>query len=141
MNILFVCTGNTCRSPMAKVIAKKILPGHNITSAGVAAWSQSPASNHAVEAVKEMGLDLSGHLSNQLQSENLDEYDIILTMTKAHRQIICDMNIKAADKVFTLYEYVNEEGDIEDPFGKDLEVYKKCAAQLEDLIKRLFPPG
>ena len=136
MNILFVCTGNTCRSPMASVIAEKILTGHKITSAGVAAWIQGPASTFALEAVKELGLDLSGHLSQQLQSEYLDEFDIILTMTEVHRQMVCNMNEQVAHKTYTICQFVGDEGDVEDPFGSDLEAYRRCAVQLEELIKK-----
>ena len=137
MNILFVCTGNTCRSAMAAAIMDKIAREKNldvrIESAGIFAGDGAPASENAAEALKDYGIDLSYHRSKPVTRELIGQCDLILTMTDGHKNALK----KAADgKIFTLAEYAGEDKDISDPFGGDLETYKKCAGEIYGLLEK-----
>ncbi|MBR5809036.1 MAG: low molecular weight protein arginine phosphatase [Clostridia bacterium] len=137
MNVLFVCTGNTCRSPMAaalfnKIATKKDLPVR-IESAGIFANDGETASSQAITAMKEYGIDLSEHRAKTINQELLEECDLVLTMTNAHKMMLKQY---LGDKVYTLMEFAGENGDVPDPYGKDTDEYKKCAESLyEALLK------
>lgn len=131
MNVLFVCTGNTCRSPMAAALFNKIAMERNldvrIESAGIFANDGDGASTEAVIAMKNYGIDLLGHHSQSINTELLEKSDLILTMTAAHKMVV---EQSAEGKTFTICEYAGIDGDIADPFGGDVEEYEECAAQL-----------
>ena len=131
MNILFVCTGNTCRSPMAAAIMDKLAVDNGldvrIESAGIFAADGEPASEEAVEALKKYDIDLSEHRSQQITPELIEKSDIIITMTEAHKMILQDV---AAEKTVTICELAEMDDEIEDPFGGDLEDYTKTADKL-----------
>lgn len=137
--ILFVCTGNTCRSPMAEALCREYLPGVEALSAGLGTCAGLPASLGALEAMERRGLNLDHHRSRPLTSYLLADADLILCMSPGHKQTILAGLPEYADKVFTLGEYVGEPADtaISDPFGGTPEVYEDCACQIEGLIKRL----
>ena len=137
MRILFVCTGNTCRSPMAEAICQHYLPDAEVISAGVGAVPGLTASIGAIDAMQQLGLNLDHHRSRALSSYLLADVDLVLCMGQSHKQVILQALPEYADKVFTLAEYVGETGDIADPWGGDAEEYQACAAQIEDLIKKL----
>ncbi len=131
MNILFVCTGNTCRSPMAAGLMNKIAIEEDldvrIESAGLFAAEGSPASDEAIEAMKKYDVDLSDHRAKQITPELIEKCDVILTMTAAQKMLLAEV---AADKTYTLCEYAGTEGDIADPFGGDLEEYEEVAQMI-----------
>ena len=139
--ILFICTGNTCRSSMAGALARDILickPYSKeiaVTSAGVAAWVGSPASPQAVEALLKYGIDLSLHQAKMLNEEAVAGADLILTMTISHRKIVTTRFPSASGKTFTLGDYTGRDKDIVDPFGQPVEVYLKCAEMLREMIE------
>ena len=135
MNILFVCSGNTCRSPMAAAIMDKIARENDLNvfveSAGLFAADDQPASAEAIAAVAQYGIDLSYHRSQPVTEDLLAQCDLVLTMTAAHKMILENY---APGKVYTLAEYCGADGDIPDPYGGDLEEYKETAQAIYDML-------
>lgn len=149
MTILFVCTGNTCRSPMAEALfnhlaGKMGLDGVRAVSAGLAAIQGDRATFQAIEVMKRRGIDLSGHRARSVDASLIEEADLILTMTDRHRSILSGMYPGAASKIHVLKEYAQGaplDGDlaqIPDPFGQSVDVYERCAAELEEIIAKLL---
>lgn len=119
---------------MAEVLARDVLssqPNVSVASAGVFAGEGAPASPEAVEAMREQGLDLSGHRSQQLTAELIDAADQIYTMTESHRRAILGMAPEAEIKV----QRLDPTGDISDPFGGPLPVYQDTADQIRRALE------
>lgn len=138
--IAVVCTGNTCRSPMAETLLRDILQhrfGHEdvarVVSAGVAAGRGSGASPQAVEVMGQQGLDLTGHASRPLDDSLVSMADLVLTMTRRHRDAILAAWPNRAGRVFTLRR---DGGDITDPVGMPVDVYQACADQLRQELTK-----
>lgn len=141
--ILFVCTGNTCRSPMAETLARNILAEVaektaevEVVSAGLAALPGAAAAENAVQALRELGVELEGHAARLLTAELVREADLVLTMTGSHRQQVCSLAPECADKVYTLAGYAGEGADVVDPIGGSVEVYRQCAGEIRRLVAR-----
>ena len=143
--ILFVCTGNTCRSPMAESIAKKLLAeklacsptelesrGVVVRSAGLAAANNAPASAESCQIMEEQGLDLSDHASQPLGGGLVKQADWIFTMTRSHRDLLLAAYPDAADRTMVL----RRDGlDVVDPIGSPLEDYRRCAEQIQKEVQ------
>ena len=141
MNILFVCTGNTCRSPMAQGFAMDIALKESyddkFLSAGIMADLKSRASEFSVTALKDFGIDISSHQPTQLTFNHLEDADIVLTMTKNQKELLINSAPQYKDKIKSLGEY-SSRGDIADPYGCDLETYKNCALQVKEAVQNLY---
>src|SRR5213596_3811413 len=138
-HVLFVCTGNICRSPLAASLLERALEERGleveVTSAGTGAWDGAPASEGAYLVGLERGLDLSGHRARLLTRELVEKADLILTMARHHRARVDELG--GEGRVFVLGEYGGREGEeaeVSDPFGGDLEVYRDTVGELDALI-------
>lgn len=142
-HILFVCTGNTCRSPMAAAIFNHFAEQAKqldlfAVSAGMATESGLPVSPEAKDVLTELGINLEDHRSRQLDEKMIKNAYIVLTMTTTQRDLLHIYYPKTADKVFTLYEFIDEEGDITDPFGRDIDIYRDAAKKLVNAMPKVI---
>ena len=144
-SILFVCTGNVCRSPMAEGLFRQAIKGrgnYQVLSAGLGAMDGQPPSPYAVQAVKELGIDISGQRSRMLTADLVQRADYIFGMTHSHIDTVTLLYPQAAEKVFLLREFDETldvfEKDISDPIGGSYEVYLNCRDQIEQGIASLL---
>lgn len=141
--VLLVCTGNTCRSPMAEAILSDLLKSRagafEISSAGLFAPEGGEANDRAVEVMREEGLDLSEHRTRRLTRDLVERADLILVMERSQRAWIKARHPGAAEKTFTIAEYAwpGEDEDIGDPIGGDLDEYRKTAAKLRRALEQV----
>ncbi len=142
IRVLFVCSGNICRSPMALALAAEILAERGIQvdwldSAGTLGIEEQPAAGFAVEAVRELGLDLSRHLSKGVSDALVKETDFIVVMAPEHVRDIRLRHPEAVEKTVKLWQYTDRRGRldrIDDPIGKPLKDYQSCR---DDLLECL----
>lgn len=137
MRIFFVCTGNTCRSPMAEALfAAKRLPGAEVRSAGIFA-GDAPLSQHARTVLENDGI-LFPHRAKQLTREDLQWSTLVLTMTASHKEYLIQNYPEARDKIYTLVEFTyGVPADVSDPYGGPLSTYQHTYQELKGLVDKL----
>ncbi len=138
--ILFVCTGNTCRSPMAEAIALDLLRSHEhwaervrVFSAGVGAGEGAPTTEEAVESLRRLGVEAPRHRSVQLTAEMIRGADLIFGMTRSHVDAVRAIDESAAGKIFPLDP---EARDVPDPIGGPQSIYDETARRLRELVEQ-----
>ncbi|MFR8103603.1 MAG: low molecular weight protein arginine phosphatase [Clostridia bacterium] len=144
--IMFICTGNICRSAMAHKMLEKIAEEENLDikvySAGIYAENGDTSTYNAIETMEEYGVDLKAHRATNVKDSEIEEMDLILCMTLSHKVSLIAMYPELKDKIYTLKEYVhfdenNKDKDISDPWGFDLETYRRCGSEIEKAVRML----
>lgn len=147
-SILFVCTGNTCRSPMAEGITRKIALEYNIdkfhiSSAGTGAINGLPATNYAIAAAKHWDIDIIQHQSRTLNKNIIKGSDLILAMGVEHVEYILALDRSAKSRTYMLKGFPKPfsamQERVEDPIGGSLDQYNQTFLELDEIIRKSFP--
>ena len=141
MKIMFICTGNICRSAMAHALLAKKAKEQNknieVCSCGVYAEDGDIPTYEGTEVMKKYGIDLSKHRATNIRNSNIKDMDVILCATESHKNSVMGMYPELKDKVYTMKEYAGypkNDWNISDPWGYGIDVYKNCALEIEDCI-------
>lgn len=147
MNIMFVCTGNTCRSAMAEGLAKKLVKDKdldiNVSSSGIFATKGEHASFNSVAIMKEYDVDLVTHTAMPIEESNIEKMDYIFGATYGHKSQIIARYPNLKDKVYTMKEFAGlsndgDEMDISDPWGFDINTFRMCAAEISLCVDKII---
>lgn len=141
--IMFICTGNICRSAMAHALMEKKVAEKELDikvfSSGLYAEDGDYATYNAIEAMEEYGVDLKKHKATNTKNTNIQEMDLILSATMGHKVMLLQMYPELKEKIYTMKEYIGEqEKDIKDPWGYNLEIYRKCAQEIYDCVLKII---
>lgn len=147
MNIMFVCTGNTCRSAMAEGLAKKEIKDKNldinVSSSGIFAMKGEHASFNSVAIMKEYDVDIVTHTATPIEESKIEEMDYIFCATYGHKSQVIAKYPELEDKVYTMKEYASlskdgEEMNISDPWGFDINTFRMCAAEISLCVDKII---
>jgi protein-tyrosine-phosphatase len=138
-SVLVVCTGNSCRSPMAHVMLAALLEGTSafVFSAGTNAPVGAPATALAVQTMREAGLDLTRHRAQQLEPEIIRAADIVLAMEKYHRARVVELVPDAIGRTRMLLSFVGRDDEVDDPIGRSISVYRRTLEQMRPALERV----
>jgi len=140
--ILFVCSGNTCRSPLAEGIARKIFPDRTnisveLSSAGSFALEGAPASKHAIEVASRHGIDLTLHRSRLLDRADVREADLIVTMSEKHRDTVGVIDPAALDYTVLLTDFCGGGDEVPDPIGGHVAEYERAYELISGCVEEM----
>ena len=146
MKLMFICTGNICRSAMAHRMLEKRVKDLNrddieVYSCGVFAYNGDEPTSQGIEVMKKYQVDLKSHRATNIHNSNIEEMDIILCATTSHKNNVINMYPDLGEKIFTMKEYVGynkEDLDIADPWGLSAKVYENCAKEIEDCVEKII---
>ena len=149
MKIMFICTGNICRSAMAhRMLEKKVdqlqIKNIEVFSCGIYAQNGDVPTYEANNVMKEYDVDLSKHKATNIQNSKITDMDLILCATNSHKIAVLDIYPELKDKVFTMKEYVNynreyhDKINIKDPWGYDIDTYRSCASEIDECLELLI---
>jgi protein-tyrosine phosphatase len=144
-SILFVCSANQCRSPMAEVLFEQLLEEKGLSedwrvdSAGVWAYHGAAATQNAQVVMTERDLDLGSHRSQPTDPALLKQFDVIVVMEVEHKHVLQERNPTLADRILTIRELVGGRGDFDDPVGGSVAVYTSAADEIYAILEQAFP--
>ena len=148
MKVMFICTGNICRSAMAHGLFKKKVLDNNLDievySCGIYASIGDTPTYEARRVMEEYGVDIKNHKATNIKYSDIKKMDLILCATASHKYAVIDIYPELKDKVFTMKEYVNYKRenhysiDIKDPWGYDIDTYRSCASEIDECLELLI---
>lgn len=146
MKIMFICTGNICRSAMAEGMLKKMAIERKLDietySCGIYAEDGDYATYNAIYVSKNYDVDISNHRATNIRNSKIEDMDVILCATKSHKQAVVYMYPNLKDKIYTMKEYAGldknkQDMDIKDPWGYDIETYNNCISEIEKCLEQI----
>ena len=145
MKIMFICTGNICRSAMAEYLARKLSRQYKdngkfkFFSSGLYAQNGDIPTENAINTMKDYNIDISNQRATNILDSNIEDMDYIFCMTKSHKMQTINMFPNKKDNIYMLKEFAeNKMEDISDPWGCNIEVYKNCASEIEKELRLMF---
>jgi len=143
MKVMFICTGNICRSAMAEYMLKRRAKVENknieVCSCGIYAENGDIPTYESMQVMKEYGIDISKHKATNIRNSNIKDMDVILCATNRHKDTVIYMYPELEEKVYTMKEYAGYDEydlDISDPWGYGLNVYRNCAKEIEQCVDK-----
>ncbi len=148
MKVMFICTGNICRSAMAEAMLKKMLKEKNkaniqVYSCGIYAETGDFPTQNAIDVMEQYGINLKTHKATNIKEAKIEEMDLILCATLSHKIAVLQSYPKVQNKIYTMKEYAglsneNQNLDIADPWGYNIQVYKNCAKEIEICLENIL---